>query len=94
MRGIEFGTRTQAWHYRRSRVISKWTIENVLPFAVLILFMPSVVLLYCAFVATLDRIHEANRKAAIESCRQDDKFLPKGIRDAMAKKSEPVDERD
>lgn len=86
MRGINYGTKTPAWHVRRSRVIGKWTIANVLPFVALILFMPSVVLLYCAFIVTLDRIHEANRKAAIESCRQDDKFLPKGIRDAMEKK--------
>lgn len=94
MRGINYGTKTPKWHYRRSRVIGKWTATNVLPFAVLILFMPAVVLLYCASVATLDRIYEANHKAAIESCRQDDKFLPKGIRDAMAKKESAVRTRD
>ena len=58
MRGVEFGTKTPAWHVRRSRVIAKAAIRFATPFLPMAIF-----LVLASLAAVAITIHERKQNA-------------------------------
>jgi hypothetical protein len=63
MRGINYGTKTPAWHYRRSRVIGKAAIRFATP------FLPLAILLVVASLAVVAIVIHERKQNAIHQAK-------------------------